>query len=299
MSSLNTNYYNYSYSQFVGTYKPVPDHHEEERGITYKFVPGPFIELYVKAIRSGRAQHVEPYVLVIDEMNRGDAASIFGNLMRLLDRDRNGTGKYDVDVAVDLRYYLMNELGGMLEDYETIRLPDNMFIWATVNLSDQGAQVMDAAFKRRWHFEHIGIDDNDELLSGKFVILGENSCWKVEWNKLRKAINSFLMSQNVNEDKLIGPYFISEGIILPEAGEEINRDQFVNEFKDKVMMYLFEDAARGTRSLLFDCENVNSLSLLCRKFDRSGIEVFNKDIQKKAEAELISYALYERGKTDQ
>lgn len=287
-------YPDYSYAQFVGTYEPVPYYNGNDYFITYKFVPGPFIELYVKAIQSARSGHAKPYVLVIDEMNRADAASVFGNLMRLLDRDRNGTGKYDVDISVELRQYLMEELGGDLHDYETIRLPDNMFIWATVNLSDQGAQVMDAAFKRRWHFEHIGIDDNDDLLDGKFVVLGEASAWKVEWNKLRKAINSFLLNQNVNEDKLLGPYFLSEDIVVPKSSNEIDRNSFINEFSDKVIMYLFEDAARLKRSSLFDCKNVNSLSSICEKFKQRGIEIFNHEIQKNSEAELISYSFDQR-----
>lgn len=111
---------------------------------------------------------------------------------------------------------------------------------------------MDTAFKRRWDFTYLGIDDNDQDLQGKYVYLADDKSQKVEWNKLRKAINNFLAKEKINEDKQLGPYFISRSIVVPKDSEEIDRDRFINTFKNKVIMYLFEDAAKQKRPRLFE-----------------------------------------------
>ena len=110
-----------------------------------------------------------------------------------------------------MRKYLSEELGVDESQVETIKMPNNMFIWATMNSADQGVFPMDTAFKRRWDFTYLGIDDSDEKIRGKYVYLGEDKSQKVEWNKLRKAINNFLAKCKINEDKQLGPYFISKG----------------------------------------------------------------------------------------
>lgn len=117
-----------------------------------------------------------------------------------------------------------------------------MFIWATMNSADQGVFPMDTAFKRRWDFTYLGIDDSEAGIVGKKVILGQGDYRRVvEWNALRKAINNELLTYKVNEDKLMGPYFISKKN-LPE-GEMIDPAVFTRIFKNKVIMYLFDDAA--------------------------------------------------------
>lgn len=140
---------------------------------------------------------------------------------------------------------------------------------------------MDTAFKRRWDFAYIGIDDNDEGIRGKTVILGRKVVQKVEWNKLRKAINKFLAKQKINEDKQLGPYFISKNIVIPQNGDEIDRNKFIETFKNKVIMYLFEDAARQKRASLFEgCFQKSSrYSEICHEFDEKGLGIFNRDIQ--------------------
>ena len=124
-------------------------------------------------------------------------------------------------------YVLATELGGLPDDFEQIRIPDNMFIWATMNSADQGVFPMDTAFKRRWDFTYLGIDDSEEELIGKYVILGSKNKQKVEWNKLRKAINTFLAKQRINEDKQLGPYFISRNIVIPKEGDMIDSEKFI------------------------------------------------------------------------
>ena len=281
----------YSYANFVGTYKPVP--YKDKSGkdsITYKYVPGPFMRIYVKAILNGRTENVKPYILIIEEINRANVAAVFGDVFQLLDRDDYGVSEYPIQASEDMKKYLAEALGGDPDDFCQLRIPDNMFIWATMNSADQGVFPMDTAFKRRWDFTYLGIDDSENELIGKYVVLGNQNRQKVEWNKLRKAINVFLAKQKINEDKQLGPYFISRSIVVPKETNVIDRERFIKTFKNKVIMYLFEDAARQKRSSLFEgCfENSIRYSEICREFDEKGIGIFNHDIQIACELEDIS-----------
>ena len=281
----------YSYANFVGTYKPIP--YKDESGkdsITYKYVPGPFMRIYVKAILNGRTENVKPYILIIEEINCANVAAVFGDVFQLLDRDDYGVSEYPIQASEDMKKYLAEALGGDPDDFCQLRIPDNMFIWATMNSADQGVFPMDTAFKRRWDFTYLGIDDSENELIGKYVVLGNQNRQKVEWNKLRKAINVFLAKQKINEDKQLGPYFISRSIVVPKETNVIDRERFIKTFKNKVIMYLFEDAARQKRSSLFEgCfENSIRYSEICREFDEKGIGIFNHDIQIACELEDIS-----------
>mgnify|MGYP005753258987 CR=1 FL=1 len=278
----------YSYANFVGTYKPIPcrDHNGNDV-ITYAYVPGPFMRMYVKALENSREDEKRPFLLIIEEINRANVAAVFGDIFQLLDRGGDNTSEYPIQASEDIKKYLYNELGGKPEDYEKIRIPDNMFIWATMNSADQGVFPMDTAFKRRWDFTYLGIDDSDEKIRGKYVYLTESKTQKVEWNKLRKSINNFLSREKINEDKQLGPYFISQNIVVPEKGDEIERAKFISTFKNKVIMYLFEDAAKQKRSKLFEgCfQNSSRYSEICREFEKKGIGIFHHDIQIEAEPE--------------
>ena len=260
----------YSYANFVGTYKPVPCEDEDGRdSITYKYVPGPFMRAYVKAVLNGRKEKVKPYLLIIEEINRANVAAVFGDIFQLLDRDENGVSEYPIQTSEDVKKYLADELDGDPGEFDQIRIPDNMFIWATMNSADQGVFPMDTAFKRRWDFKYLGIDDSENDLIGKYVILGKENRQKVEWNKLRKAINTFLAKQKINEDKQLGPYFIARNIVVPQEGNMIDSEKFGKIFKNKVIMYLFEDAARQKRASLFEgCfESSTRYSEICKEFD--------------------------------
>lgn len=153
-----------------------------------------------------------------------------------------------------------------------------MYIWATMNSADQGVFPMDTAFKRRWDFTYLDIDNGEEQIAGKYVQLSESQ--KIEWNKLRKAINQFLIEEKINEDKLLGPYFLSKNIVAPE-GTDINREDFIRVFKNKVLMYLFEDAARQKRQTLFAGCGGKALqySAICKAFDEKGVHIFHDSIK--------------------
>lgn len=269
----------YSYSQFVGTYKPVMG---EDEKIRYAFVPGPFMRVYVDALKSGRTENPQPHLLLIEEINRAKVAAVFGDVFQLLDRDDDGVSEYEIQASEDVRKYLTSQLKGDPENYQKIRVPNNMFIWSTMNSADQGVFPMDTAFKRRWNFEYLGINENEEEISGIGKIDLAGSDEPVEWNILRRAINAKMSSDQfkINEDKLMGPFFLSKKVIASdENGMIINTEKFVDAFKSKVIMYLYEDAVKQGKHRFFEgCDN-SKYSSVCDAFDEIGMGIFGSNFK--------------------
>lgn len=271
----------YSYANFVGTYKPVPYIRKDgEKGITYEYIPGPFTRVLTKALKNGMSEEsTKPYILIVEEINRANMAAVFGDVFQLLDRDASHVSEYSIHTSEDMRKYLAKELGGTEKNYEKIKIPDNMFIWATMNSADQGVFPMDTAFKRRWDFTYLGINNKEKEIANYIITLGVGSYARsVCWNDLRKAINDELLTFNVNEDKLMGTFFISLDVlntILDDGGEK-----FRQVFKDKVLMYLFNDAAkRKTTQLFSGCTKSNLYSEIVREFDIKGVSIFDSSIR--------------------
>lgn len=252
---------NYSYAQFVGTYKPVQDTADETQ-IKYEYVLGPFMRIYTAA-KKNTSQN---FLLLIEEINRANVAAVFGDVFQLLDRDENGNSEYPVAASEDIKKYLAKN--GIHED--ELKIPSNMYIWATMNSADQGVFPMDTAFKRRWEFEYIGIDENEDKVKGYEIPISATK--KVNWNDLRKAINNKLITLGINEDKLLGPFFLSK-IVLDSA---FNKGMdFVKLFESKVLMYLFEDAAKMKAKQLFNVDEKKFIySEVCKKFELEGLKVF-------------------------
>lgn len=270
----------FTYSQFVGTYKPVMD--TDGKSIKYDFVPGPFMRVYVEALKSGRMDNPQPYLLLIEEINRAKVAAVFGDVFQLLDRDDNGVSEYEIQASEDIRRYLAKGLGGSPDNYQRIRIPNNMFIWATMNSADQGVFPMDTAFKRRWNFEYLGINENEEEISGigKIDLAGSDEV--VEWNILRKAINAKMSSEGfkINEDKLMGPFFLSKKIIASDdTGMIIDPAKFIDAFKSKVIMYLYEDAVKQGKHKFFDGCDSSKYSSVCDAFDEIGMGIFGPNFK--------------------
>lgn len=251
-----------------------------EGNISYEYVPGPFMRLFVKAKKNPNT----PYLLLIEEINRANVAAVFGDLFQLLDRDDNEESMYPVEASEDIKDFLSKE--GVLLDDHKIKIPNNLFIWATMNSADQGVFPMDTAFKRRWDFDYIGINNNEETIKDKeFEIDIKNKSGKVvgsplNWNLIRKAINEYLSENKINEDKQLGAYFISKKILCSDSSKD-----FIDTFKNKVLMYLFEDAAKQKRNDIFAGASSkgydsNRYSSICECFDEYGIECFNTSIQK-------------------
>ena len=263
----------YTYSQFVGTYKPVMD---DDDKIRYEYVPGPFMRVLVEALRSALTSNPNPYVLIVEEINRAKVAAVFGDVFQLLDRDENGVSEYAIQASEDIRKYLAKAdvLGGNPDNYKNIKLPNNMYIWATMNSADQGVFPMDTAFKRRWDFEYLGINEGEEEIANKCLIDIPGCDSKVEWNSLRKAINDKMSSSDykINEDKLMGPFFIAKDVI--ERGDT---EEFIKVFISKIIMYLYEDAVKQKKNSFFEgCPDTSKYSAVCDYFKTNGLEIFGK-----------------------
>ena len=267
----------YSYGQFVGSYKPISD---DEGGIRYEYVPGPFMRTLVKALESGKnGDSAEKFLLIVEEINRAKVAAVFGDMFQLLDRTDAGDSVYEIQASEDVRRYLARELGGTKENYTSIKIPNNMYIWATMNSADQGVFPMDTAFKRRWEFTYIGINENDDKISIDNLPVKNSEGNEIEWNILRKSINNMLLKEcKVNEDKLLGPFFIS-GEVFKNATS--NTDEFFNAFNSKVLMYLFEDAGKMHQKKLFAGIDQNELtfSKVCEDFKTRGTAIFGNSFQ--------------------
>lgn len=213
--------------------------------ISYSFISQVFIEAYVDAWK-----HPEEEVyLVIEEINRGNCAQIFGDLFQLLDRNSEGKSEYRIKADSDLRDYLYRQLGeeheGMGIKNGELCLPPNLHILATMNTSDQSLFPMDSAFKRRWDWEYVPVDYSEAVPSSHFVIaLGDK---EYRWVDFLKEVNERIRTATDSEDKQMGNFFIKSGI--SEA-----------EFKSKVMFYLWNEVCRdeyGTPNNFFRSKQNN------------------------------------------
>lgn len=259
-----TFYEDYSYGQFVGAYKPSTDN---EGKISYKFVAGPFLRQVVKAMNFEQ----ENFVLIIEEINRAKAASVFGDMFQLLDRDSNGLGEYEVAISEEVKKYLCENLIQYKDcdnGPESIRMPKNLYIWATMNTADQGVYPLDTAFKRRFEeYKLIGINENDDKnnINEKEIDIKCNSIGIIKWNVFRKVLNEFLLSiDGIKEDKLIGPFFIKPNFLDDDK-------KFQQVFQDKLLMYLVEDVLKHKKNKLF--KNSSVLSQIIDKY-QSNEDIF-------------------------
>ncbi|MDO7480342.1 AAA family ATPase [Acinetobacter baumannii] len=223
----------YDYSAFVGSYKPAVIN----GSITYSFIPQVFIKIYVEAWKNSE----KSYALVIEEINRGNCAEIFGDLFQVLERDENGRSRYPIVLNNDLESYLKGELG---EDHYTIKngeliLPANLSIYATMNTSDQSLFPIDSAFKRRWDWEYVPI--NYECPKSNFkVLIGDNS---YSWLSFIKYLNKIIFNYTGSEDKQLGNWFVKPDLDSEVISEEI----FIN----KVLYYIWHDVFNSQKNEIF------------------------------------------------
>ena len=215
----------YDYASFVGAYKPVKD--EEKGELTYSFVPQAFTNAYATAWMN----QSEPVYLVIEEINRGNCAQIFGDLFQLLDRGESGESEYPIKADTDLRCYLESAKGlGIGHDgikNGEIKLPKNLNILATMNTSDQSLFPMDSAFKRRWEWEYVPVDPANP--KSQFVItIGDK---RYKWASFLVNVNERIHKLSDSEDKQMGNFFIKSDI-------------GVEELKSKVMFYLWSEVCK-------------------------------------------------------
>ncbi len=221
------------YASFVGCYKPTMIEGEDnENRISYEFVPQVFTNAYVRAWELYNSGSKENVYLVIEEINRGNCAQIFGDLFQLLDRyedgDKAGFSKYEVDPDADLSQYLI----GLFDKHHCAKklcLPPNLHILATMNTSDQSLFPMDSAFKRRWSWKYVPIDYEHKDSSKYTITIGDRT---YSWNKFLQDVNERIKTITQSEDKQIGNFFI--------AHADIKQDEFIN----KVMFYLWSEICK-------------------------------------------------------
>ena len=275
------------YSTFVGAYKPTTESVQRydiynkpmtkdgqpvmEQIITYEFVAQAFLQAYIDAWKNRE----EPEFLIIEEINRGNCAQIFGDLFQLLDRGDDGYSEYSVRADKDLQKHLTNAFADVvLDDYpkvksgEVLILPKNLYLRATMNTSDQSLFPIDSAFKRRWDWKYVPIaKGNDNGVELDWVIAIDSE--KYDWWAFIETVNKHIFGTTNSEDKQLGFFFCKA------KGNIIDAETFVG----KVIFYLWNDVFKdyGFDDPIFvDKEDVMNPKLSFDKFYLPNGEV-NKD----------------------
>lgn len=289
------------YSTFVGAYKPttitvpvttvigtkaVAVEAEDgkpmtEEKIVYEFVSQAFLQAYVAAWKTfdglGADEQPKKEYLVIEEINRGNCAQIFGDLFQLLDRGEHGFSEYPIKADADMKRLLQKafenlnisevkkaEINKLYEGEknivsqvlsgEKLLLPSNLYIWATMNTSDQSLFPIDSAFKRRWDWQYVPIADTKK---GWTIEVNGN---KYDWWSFLSAINHDIYEATFSEDKKLGYFFCKadDGIIDAEK------------FVGKVIFYLWNDVFKDTE---FDCDIFKDVDGSKLSFDKFYMDV--------------------------
>ncbi|MDA0843065.1 MAG: AAA family ATPase [archaeon] len=266
----------YGYADFIGVFRPNPVFSKDQKEFTYnngaqvkptgsphiiyEFVPGAFIKILKRAYESIEKNDGLNHLLIIEEINRSNVSATFGEFFQLLDRDENGNSVYGIKPNDEILQYLSSN--GKVSLIE-IKIPGNLFLWATMNTTDDGVYSMDSAFKRRWSFEHVAIDEGQEFILD--YALPQTIKWLTgfSWNSLRLSINDCLRSQvgQFREDQLLGPFFFKKN--------ELSNSML---FKNKLLDYLHQHLLRHNPSILFNDEYTSaSYSKLNKDFDLKNV----------------------------
>ncbi|GAA8135622.1 hypothetical protein HpKG115_03370 [Helicobacter pylori] len=259
-------YPDYSYSDFVGQIMPSVD---DSGIVSYKFNPGPFTNILKKAYHNPQIKHV----LVIDEINRGNAPAIFGEIFQLLDRlkhDKDGFKKGSSEYAInnmDIANIVHSDKNA------SIRIPSNLWIIATMNTSDQNVFTLDTAFQRRFSMQLIensfeNVDDDFKNMK----ILDTD----ITWQKFCTTINEKIAQNNEGlssmEDKRFGVYFVN-------IDDLKSKENFVH----KVIKYLWDDVFKFDRNIIFDTTKFNTLEAVVKNFTkekgRTQFDIFSNDVK--------------------
>lgn len=259
-------YPDYSYSDFVGQIMPSVD---DSGIVSYKFNPGPFTNILKKAYHNPQIKHV----LVIDEINRGNAPAIFGEIFQLLDRlkhDKDGFKKGSSEYAInnmDIANIVHSDKNA------SIRIPSNLWIIATMNTSDQNVFTLDTAFQRRFSMQLIensfeNVDDDFKNMK----ILDTD----ITWQKFCTTINEKIAQNNEGlssmEDKRFGVYFVN----IDDLKSKEN-------FAHKVIKYLWDDVFKFDRNIIFDTTKFNTLEAVVKNFTkekgRTQFDIFSDDVK--------------------
>ena len=242
----------YTYSDFVG--QILPQIADDGLTIKYEFVEGPFTRILQAAYKEENRDKM--FYLVIEEINRGNAPAIFGDIFQLLDREDNGKSKYgikNVDIA--------QKVFGKENRLADVKIPNNVTILATMNTSDQNVFTLDTAFQRRW--EMIQVSNrfkSDHKFADKKVY--DTS---ITWKEFNESINEIIVRKNPmasTEDKRLGAYFIKAQDL--DVGSK--------NFPEKVIKYLWDDAVKFSRDIIFNDKDYPTLEVVIEKFENSSMD---------------------------
>ena len=298
------------YAAFVGSYKPitvrVPVYGiqgtklRDEEGktiledrIVYRYIFQSFLKAYIAAWREQQNEEPKPVFLIIEEINRGNCAQIFGDIFQLLDRNEAGFSDYPIVADDDLAQELKRVLGdfkivnaeninalykggkdvvAQVKSGSHLLLPTNLYIWATMNTSDQSLFPIDSAFKRRWDWKYIKIKDAEKGYRITF-----SNGHQYDWWQFISAINAEIEGGEIQqEDKKLGYFFAKayDGKISAET------------FVSKVLFYLYNDVFKdfGLEEAFFKDENGETMTFASffdhlGKVEESRVELFLKNLK--------------------
>lgn len=293
------------YSTFVGAYKPVRDIVEKidatghfvkyqegpkkgdvitEERITYKFVPQAFMQAYIEAWKrysdDSIGEEEKKVFLIIEEINRGNCAQIFGDLFQLLDRNDEGFSNYEIIADNDIRDYIANQnivikdlmdnddndISQQTSKGELLSFPPNLYIWATMNTSDQSLFPIDSAFKRRWSMKYVPIDPYKE----NWAIEVDDR--KYSWSSFLEKVNYEIGETTMSEDKKLGFYFCKADKKAKDTDKNSTIISLEN-FASKVLFYIYNDVFKDyglEREFFKDKENDQKIISFESLFDYQG-----------------------------
>lgn len=234
----------YTYSDFVGQILPTV---AEDGSVSYVFTPGPFTKL----VRKAYLNPDKMFYLVIEEINRGNAPAIFGDVFQLLDRNQAGGSEYEITNA-DIARIVYED------DSHKVSIPSNMSILCTMNTSDQNVFTLDTAFQRRWNMRLIKNrfqDNQGERNLAETKILDTSVTWEHFFTEINKIVLAKNIRMTSSEDKRLGTHFVAKEDLLMGDGSE----KQISRFPEKVLKYLWDDAFKFTKEDVFDLDKVKSL----------------------------------------
>ena len=317
-----TFYLDYSNSDFVGQIYPDVKYDEDDKErVIYRSIPGPFTKALVQAY----THPDEMIYLIIEEINRGNSAAIFGDSFQLLDRVKKpengkvlGESEYPISNEF-IEGYLKQvnegriEIEGdisLLQRYinHNIVIPNNLTIFATMNTSDQNVFPLDTAFKRRWDLERVNIDWSKKTNSD-YTLEILNLCipfTDMTWGGFINSINEKMLDDElITEDKNIGPFFISEDILVKrEERYDLKHADKLIKFMNNVVDYLYNDVTRFDHEILFK-KNIKYSELydyftndLIMKQDKRYLDLFGNNITDDIKTDEIDVEENENGDTE-
>lgn len=281
-----TFYPDYTNSDFVGQVMPGLD---DEDHPTYKFIEGPFTKALIDAFNNPD----KDVALIIEELNRGNAAAIFGEIFQLLDRDETGKSQYSIynpNIIKELNKEVSADRKPNGSNFVNVYIPSNLSIIATMNTSDQNVYPLDTAFQRRWKFEKIknsflkdGVEETAENLDNQENYVSEQAYRLAKmfipgtattWREFVKVLNEKIVEDHdasfSSEDKQIGVYFLSKEELCVEKFTNVN--DAAKLFSEKMLKYIWEDVAKLNPDDWFD--GCKSLDEVFSSFSINHLNVF-------------------------